>query len=115
LAHAGLPAHAVQTINTTDRAAVGQLITMADFVDVIIPRGGKGLIRRLQAEATVPMIRHLDGNCHVYIDRAADLKMAHDIAFQAKTYRYGVCGSMETLLVHQDVAQQVLAPLAAAY
>lgn len=115
LAHAGLPTHAVQTINTTDRAAVGRLITLADYVDVIIPRGGKGLIRRLEAEATVPMIRHLDGNCHVYIDRDADLKMAHDIAFQAKTYRYGVCGSMETLLVHQDVAQQILPALAAAY
>ena len=115
LAHAGLPTHAVQTINTTDRAAVGRLITLADYVDVIIPRGGKGLIRRLEAEATVPMIRHLDGNCHVYIDRDANLKMAHDIAFQAKTYRYGVCGSMETLLVHQDVAQQVLPALAAAY
>lgn len=115
LAHAGLPTHAVQTINTTDRAAVGRLITLADYVDVIIPRGGKGLIRRLEAEATVPMIRHLDGNCHVYIDREADLKMAHDIAFQAKTYRYGVCGSMETLLVHQDVAQQILPALAAAY
>lgn len=115
LAHAGLPTHAVQTINTTDRAAVGRLITLADYVDVIIPRGGKGLIRRLEAEATVPMIRHLDGNCHVYIDRDSDLKMAHDIAFQAKTYRYGVCGSMETLLVHQDVAQQILPALAAAY
>lgn len=115
LTHAGLPTHAVQTVNTTDRAAVGRLITLADYVDVIIPRGGKGLIRRLEAEATVPMIRHLDGNCHVYIDRDADLKMAHDIAFQAKTYRYGVCGSMETLLVHQDVAQQILPALAAAY
>lgn len=115
LSHAGLPAHAIQTVNTTDRAAVGQLITMTDYVDVIIPRGGKGLIRRLEAEATVPMIRHLDGNCHVYIDRDADLNMAHDIAFQAKTYRYGVCGSMETLLVHQDVAAQVLPALAAAY
>lgn len=115
LAYAGLPAHAVQTINTTDRAAVGQLITLTDYVDVIIPRGGKGLIRRLEAEATVPMIRHLDGNCHVYIDRAANLDMAHDIAFQAKTYRYGVCGSMETLLVHQDIAEQVLPRLAAAY
>lgn len=115
LSHAGLPAHAVQTINTTDRAAVGHLITMTDYVDVIIPRGGKGLIRRLEAEASVPMIRHLDGNCHVYIDRDADLRMAHDIAFQAKTYRYGVCGSMETLLVHQDIAEQVLPALGAAY
>ncbi len=115
LSHAGLPAHAVQTINTTDRAAVGHLITMTDYVDVIIPRGGKGLIRRLEAEASVPMIRHLDGNCHVYIDRDADLRMAHDVAFQAKTYRYGVCGSMETLLVHQDIAAQVLPALGAAY
>lgn len=115
LVHAGLPVHAVQTLNTTDRAAVGHLITMNDYVDVIIPRGGKGLIKRLEADATVPMIRHLDGNCHVYVDRDANLQMAHDVAFQAKTYRYGVCGSMETLLVHQDVAQQLLPGLGAAY
>lgn len=115
LSHAGLPAHAVQTISTTDRAAVGHLITMDKYVDVIIPRGGKGLIRRLEADATVPMIRHLDGNCHVYIDKDANLEMAHQIAVHAKTFRYGICGSMETLLVHQDVAQQVLPRLAAAY
>ncbi|MCC7226191.1 MAG: glutamate-5-semialdehyde dehydrogenase [Burkholderiaceae bacterium] len=111
LAAAGLPAAAVQVINTPDRAAVGHLITMTDFVDVIIPRGGKGLISRLAAEARVPMIRHLDGNCHVYVDSDADLAVAARVAFNAKTYRYGVCGSMETLLVHNQVAQDLLPSL----
>jgi glutamate-5-semialdehyde dehydrogenase len=112
LRQAGLPAHAVQVIDTPDRAAVGHLITMTDYIDVIIPRGGKNLIKRLAEEARVPMIKHLDGNCHVYIDAHADLKKAAQIAFNAKTYRYGVCGSMETLLVHTCVAEKVLPGLA---
>ena len=109
---AGLPRHAVQVIDTPDRAAVGELITMTEHIDVIIPRGGKSLIKRLAAEARVPMIKHLDGNCHVYIDAQADLKQAADVAFNAKTYRYGVCGAMETLLVHQAVAASLLPSLA---
>lgn len=112
LSKAGLPARAVQVIDTPDRAAVGHLITMTDYVDVIIPRGGKNLIKRLAEEARVPMIKHLDGNCHVYIDSHADLDKAARIAFNAKTYRYGVCGSMETLLVHASVAAKVLSGLA---
>ena len=112
LAAAGLPASAVQVIDTPDRAAVGMLITMTEHIDVISPRGGKSLIKRLAEEARVPMIKHLDGNCHVYIDAYADLVQASDIAFNAKTYRYGVCGAMETLLVHASVAQSVLPALA---
>lgn len=112
LAAAGLPAEAIQVIDTPDRAAVGMLITMTEHIDVIIPRGGKGLIKRLAEEARVPMIKHLDGNCHVYIDLHADLAKAADIAFNAKTYRYGVCGAMETLLVHREVAQALLPELA---
>ncbi|MDH4401238.1 MAG: glutamate-5-semialdehyde dehydrogenase [Burkholderiaceae bacterium] len=112
LSAAGLPKHAVQVIDTPDRAVVGELITMTEHIDVIIPRGGKSLIKRLAAEARVPMIKHLDGNCHVYIDAQADLKQAGDIAFNAKTYRYGVCGAMETLLVHKDVAAACLPALA---
>jgi glutamate-5-semialdehyde dehydrogenase len=112
LVAAGLPKHAVQVIETSDRAVVGELITMTEHIDVIIPRGGKSLIKRLAAEARVPMIKHLDGNCHVYIDAQADLKQAGEIAFNAKTYRYGVCGSMETLLVHKDVAAACLPALA---
>ncbi|RTZ42536.1 glutamate-5-semialdehyde dehydrogenase [Candidimonas sp. SYP-B2681] len=112
LADAGLPPHAVQVVGTTDRAAVGQLITMTEFIDVIVPRGGKGLIARLSAEAKVPLIKHLDGNCHIYVDEAADLDKAHDIAVNAKTYRYGICGAMETLLVHASIAAQLLPRLA---
>lgn len=108
LADAGLPAHAVQVVGTTDRAAVGQLITLTEYIDVIVPRGGKGLITRLAAEAKVPLIKHLEGNCHVYLDAAADLDKAHDIAVNAKTYRYGICGAMETLLVHADIAALIL-------
>jgi len=115
LAEAGLPEHAIQVIDTPDRAAVGHLITMTEHIDVIIPRGGKGLIKRLAAEARVPMIKHLDGNCHVYIDDHADLDQAARIAFNAKTYRYGVCGAMETLLVHAAVAKAVLPELAASF
>jgi len=108
LGDAGLPLESVQVVDTPDRAAVGTLITMTEHVDVIIPRGGKGLIARLAADARVPMIKHLEGNCHVYIDAGADAAMAHDVAFNAKTYRYGVCGAMETLLIHADIAPRVL-------
>ena len=108
LASAGLPAQAVQVIETTDRAAVGHLVTMTEHVDVIVPRGGKSLISRLAQEARVPMIKHLDGNCHVYVDIAADLTVAERVAFNAKTYRYGVCGAMETLLVHASIAPNLL-------
>lgn len=112
---AGLPADAVQVVETTDRAAVGKLATMTEYVDVIIPRGGKGLIKRLSEEARVPVIKHLDGICHVYVDRDADLEKAHAIAFNAKTYRYGICGSMETLLVHAGVAAAFLPSMGEAF
>lgn len=112
LADAGLPADAVQVVQTADRAAVGQLITLTDYIDVIVPRGGKGLITRLAAESRVPLIKHLDGNCHLYIDAAADLQKAHDIAVNAKTYRFGICGAMETLLVHAGIAARLLPGLA---
>ena len=115
LADAGLPESAVQVISTTDRAAVGELITMPEYVDVIVPRGGKGLIERISADARVPVIKHLDGNCHVYIDDAADLQKAIAIALNAKTHRYGVCNAMESLLVAESVAGQVLPELAALY
>jgi len=115
LAGAGLPEDGVQVVDTTDRAAVGALITMPQYVDVIVPRGGKSLIARLMAEATVPMIKHLDGICHVYIDAQADLKKALDIAFNAKCHRYGTCNTMETLLVARAVAPQVLPELARLY
>ncbi|MGB6009025.1 glutamate-5-semialdehyde dehydrogenase [Castellaniella sp.] len=110
---AGLPPQAVQVVDTTDRAAVGEMVTLTDYIDVIIPRGGKSLIARLSAESRVPLIKHLEGNCHLYVDRAADLDRALDIAINAKTYRYGICGAMETLLVHADVASAWL-PRAAA-
>lgn len=115
LKKAGLPGQAVQLIPTTDRDAVGYLVTMTEYVDVIVPRGGKGLISRLSEQARVPMIKHLDGNCHVYIDSSADLDKAHDIALNAKTYRYGICGAMETLLVHQAVASKILPRLAISF
>ena len=115
LREAGLPADAVQIVDTTDRAAVGALITMPQYVDVIVPRGGKGLIERLMAEATVPMIKHLDGICHVYIDDQADLAKAADIAFNAKCHRYGTCNTMETLLVARAIAPQILPELARRY
>ncbi len=108
LAAAELPPAAVQVVDTTDRAAVGKLVTMTEHVDVIVPRGGKGLIARLAQEARVPLIKHLDGNCHVYLDAAADTDRALEIAFNAKTYHYGICGAMETLLVHQAVAPTLL-------
>ena len=115
LKSAGLPEDAVQVIETTDRAAVGELITMRDTVDVIVPRGGKGLIERLMREATVPMIKHLHGVCHVYIDAAADLDKAVKIADNAKTQRYGTCNTMETLLVARAVAGKVLPLLGKLY
>jgi glutamate-5-semialdehyde dehydrogenase len=99
LAAAGLPADSVQVIDTADRAAVGELIRMAEYVDVIVPRGGKGLIERISREARVPVIKHLDGVCHVYIDDRADLDKAVEVAYNAKTQRYGTCNTMETLLV----------------
>ncbi|WXL26647.1 glutamate-5-semialdehyde dehydrogenase [Ectopseudomonas mendocina] len=115
LSEAGLPAAAVQVVETTDRAAVGALISMPEFVDVIVPRGGKGLIERISREAKVPVIKHLDGVCHVYIDVAADLDKAIRVADNAKTQRYSPCNAMETLLVHRDVAKAALLPLAAIY
>ena len=113
LADAGLPAAVVQVVETTDRAAVGALITMPEYVDVIVPRGGKGLIERVSRDARVPVIKHLDGICHVYVSAHADLAKAQKIAFNAKTYRYGICGAMETLLVDQTVAAEFLPPMAA--
>ena len=112
---AGLPETAVQVIETTDRAAVGELITMKDYVDIIVPRGGKGLIERISSESRIPVLKHLDGVCHVYIDDKADLDKAIRIADNAKTQRYGTCNTMETLLVHKDIAARVLAPLAKIY
>ncbi|MCR4304991.1 MAG: glutamate-5-semialdehyde dehydrogenase [Gallionella sp.] len=112
---AGLPETAVQVVATADRAAVGELITMKEFVDVIVPRGGKSLIARISEEARIPVIKHLDGICHVYIDDEADLDKAIRIAVNAKTHRYGVCNAMETLLVARDVAAKVLPPLCKIY
>jgi glutamate-5-semialdehyde dehydrogenase len=112
---AGLPAEVVQVVETTDRAAVGELITMSQYVDVIVPRGGKGLIERISQDARVPVIKHLHGVCHVYIDDKADLDKAIKVAFNAKTQRYGTCNTMETLLVNQRVAEQVLPPLGKLY
>ncbi|HZZ11463.1 MAG TPA: glutamate-5-semialdehyde dehydrogenase [Paraburkholderia sp.] len=112
---AGLPQDAVQVVATPDRAAVGKLITMTEFVDVIVPRGGKGLIERLINEARVPMIKHLDGICHVYVDDRADLTKALTVCDNAKTHRYGTCNTMETLLVARDIAAQVLPPLGKLY
>ncbi len=112
---AGLPTQAVQVVKTTDRAAVGCLISMPQYVDVIVPRGGKGLIERISNEARVPVIKHLDGVCHVYIDRDADMQKALDIAFNAKTQRYGTCNTMESLLVDAEIAMRVLPRLAEKY
>ncbi|MBS1174712.1 MAG: proA 2 [Burkholderiaceae bacterium] len=115
LAHAGLPESAVQVVNTPDRAAVGELITMTEYVDVIVPRGGKSLIERLMADARVPMIKHLDGICHTYIDVAANIAKAIKVCDNAKTQRYAPCNTMETLLVHADIAQDVLPQLCKIY
>ncbi|WP_263322431.1 glutamate-5-semialdehyde dehydrogenase [Endozoicomonas sp. Mp262] len=115
LKQAELPDSVVQVVETTDRAAVGSLITMPEFVDVIIPRGGKGLIERISKDARVPVIKHLDGICHVYIDDRADITKAVRIAINAKTHRYGVCNAMETLLIHEQLAQTLLPELAAGF
>lgn len=115
LTQVDLPQHVVQVIETTDRAAVGELITMAEYVDVIVPRGGKGLIERISNDAKVAVIKHLDGICHVYIDDDADISKAVNVAINAKTHRYGTCNTMETLLVAESVAQKVLTQLATAY
>ena len=112
---AALPEAAVQVIETTDRAAVGELITMREYVDLIVPRGGKGLIERVSAESRIPVLKHLDGVCHVYIDDRADLEQAIRIADNAKTQRLGTCNTMETLLVHRDVAAAVLPKLCGIY
>lgn len=112
LSEAGLPETAVQVVSTTDRAAVGELITMPQFVDVIVPRGGKGLIERISRDARVPVIKHLDGVCHVYIDSHADPEKALKVAVNAKTQRYGTCNTMETLLVDDEVAEDLLPLLA---
>jgi glutamate-5-semialdehyde dehydrogenase len=115
LASAGLPVDAVQVVETSDRAAVGELLRMNQYVDIIVPRGGKSLIERIMAESRIPMIKHLDGVCHVYIDDKADTDKAIRIADNAKTQRYGVCNAMETLLVHRAIAPSVLPSLAGIY
>ncbi|MEQ8849346.1 glutamate-5-semialdehyde dehydrogenase [Botrimarina sp.] len=104
----GLPEHAVQLVTTTDRAAVGEFLKMNDCIDVAIPRGGEGLIRRVAAEATMPVIKHFDGNCHVYLDASADPDLAEAIAVNSKTQRYGVCNAAESLLVHADAAEELV-------
>ncbi len=115
LAAAGLPEAVVQVVRTTDRAAVGELITMPDYVDVIVPRGGKGLIERISRDARVPVIKHLDGVCHVYVDAHADPEKALKVAVNAKTQRYGTCNTMETLLVDGEIAADILPLLAGAF
>ncbi|MDI9334564.1 MAG: glutamate-5-semialdehyde dehydrogenase [Cytophagales bacterium] len=115
LRDSGLPETAVQLVPTTDRAAVGELITMPAYVDVIIPRGGKGLIERVSAEAKVPVIKHLDGNCHIYVDEAADLAMALNVCDNAKTQKYSPCNAMESLLVARSVAAEFLPKIAAIF
>ena len=115
LLNEGLPEASVQLINTTDREAVKTLLGMDKWVDVIIPRGGKDLVKLISKEAKVPVIKHLDGICHVYLDKECDQKKAYSIALNAKTYRYGICGAMETLLVHEKIAEDVLPLLAEAF
>jgi glutamate-5-semialdehyde dehydrogenase len=112
---AGLPEDTVQCVATADRAAVGELITMNQYVDIIVPRGGKSLIERISNDATIPVIKHLDGICHVYIDGSADINKAVAIADNAKTHRYGVCNAMETLLVAEAIAPKILPLLAKIY
>ena len=111
LKRAGLSENLIQVVNTTDREAVTALLRMEKFIDVIIPRGGKGLVKLISEEAKIPVIKHLDGICHVYVDKYADLDQAINIAFNAKTYRYGICGAMETLLIHEEVAVTILPKL----
>jgi len=115
LVAAGLPEATVQLLNTTDRAAVGEMLKLDEFIDVIVPRGGKGLIERISRESMIPVIKHLDGVCHVYVDDCADLEMAANIAFNSKTEKYAVCNALETLLVHEAVAPQLLPGLADRY
>ena len=115
LVESGLPAGAVQVVATTDRRAVGELLRLDEFVDIIVPRGGKGLIERVMAETRIPVIKHLDGICHVFIDERADPDKAIRVAYNAKTQRYGTCCTMETLLVDRTIAPEVLPPLAARY
>lgn len=114
LKESGLPEYGVQVLQTTDRAAVGELITMTDYVDVIVPRGGKGLIKRISQDAKVPVIKHLNGNCHTFIDSDADPKIAVEVSVNAKTHRYGTCNTMETLLVDTNVADELLPKIAEA-
>lgn len=114
LKKAGLSEHSVQVLQTTDRAAVGELITMTDYVDVIVPRGGKGLIERISNDARVPVIKHLDGNCHTFIDRDADADIAIKVSVNAKTHRYGTCNTMETLLIDAPIAKDLLPKIATA-
>ena len=104
----GLPADAVQLVSTTDRAAVGKFLAMPQYIDLAIPRGGEGLIRRVAAEAKMPVIKHFTGNCHVYVDAAADLDMAQEIVLNSKCQRMGVCNAAESLVVHADVAGEFL-------
>ena len=111
LKRADLSENLIQVVNTTDREAVTALLRMEQFIDVIIPRGGKGLVRLISEEARIPVIKHLDGICHVYIDKDADINEAISIAFNAKTYRYGICGAMETLLIHEEIATKILPEL----
>jgi glutamate-5-semialdehyde dehydrogenase len=111
LTQVGLPSSAIQLVNTTNREAVNAMLKMDKWIDVIIPRGGKSLVKLISEEARIPVIKHLDGICHVYIDEDADLIKAGDIAFNAKTYRYGICGAMETLLIHKDKAHKLLPSL----
>ncbi len=115
LAAAALPETAVQVVATTDRAAVGAMLAMPQYIDVLVPRGGRGLIERVSRDAQMPVIKHLDGVCHVYIDEGAELSKAVDIAMNAKTHRYGVCNAMETLLVHSAVARPALERLGPLY
>ena len=115
LEESGLPKESIQLVETIDREAVKTLLHMDKWIDVIIPRGGKGLVKLISEESRVPVIKHLDGICHVYLDQDCELDKAIDIAFNAKTYRYGICGAMETLLVHKDVASNVLPKLLEKY
>lgn len=115
LEQAGLPAESVQVVATTDRAAVDTLVTLEDEIDVIIPRGGKGLIERVSAKSRVPVLKHLDGNCHIYVDPSADLDLAKRVVVNAKCYRYGICGALESLLIDQKIAERFLPQVAAEF